>query len=232
MPTFTITRRRRRPAGEVTSDLVRSAWIGGNAILFPKILDLHVPVGSTIADVTYGKGVFWRKVPGGRYSLLATDIATGIDCRDLPYEDESIDCVVLDPPYMEGFYRNGALAGAAGYSPFRTRYAGGGLIMSTVAKYQDAVLEMYIDSGQEASRVLRDKGILIVKCQDAVSANKQHLTHVDIISSYIQHGFYTRDLFVLVRHNKPAASRILHQVHARKNHSYFLVFVKKGPWES
>lgn len=231
MPTFS-TSRRRRPEGEATSDLVRSAWIGGNAILFPKILELHVPVGSTVADVTYGKGVFWRNVSSGLYSLLATDIATGVDCRNLPYEDGSIDCVVLDPPYMEGFYRSEAIAGAAGYSPFRTRYAGGGGILSTVAKYQAAVLEMYIDSGQEASRVLRNNGILIVKCQDAVSANKQHLTHVDIISRYTQHGFYTRDLFVLVRHNKPAASRILKQAHARKNHSYFLVFVKKGPWES
>ena len=26
----------------------------------------------------------------------------GIDCRDLPYTDGYIDCIVLDPPYMEG----------------------------------------------------------------------------------------------------------------------------------
>ncbi len=34
------------------------------------------------------------------------------------------------------------------------------------------------------------------------------------------------DLFVVVRKNKPGVSRILRQVHARKNHSYFLVFRK------
>ena len=34
------------------------------------------------------------------------------------------------------------------------------------------------------------------------------------------------DLFVVVRTNKPGVSRMLRQVHARKNHSYFLVFRK------
>jgi hypothetical protein len=40
-------------------------------------------------------------------------------------------------------------------------------------------------------------------------------------------GFYAQDLFVVVRSNRPAVSRMKKQVHARKNHSYFLVFVKQ-----
>ena len=74
--------------------------------------------------------------------------------------------------------------------------------------------------------MLRDNGVMIVKCQDEVSANRQWLTHVEIISHYEQLGFYTKDLFVVVRQNKAGVSRLLKQVHARKNHSYFLVFVK------
>ena len=66
-----------------------------------------------------------------------------------------------------------------------------------------------------------------MKCQDEVSANKQRLTHVEIISSYEAMGFYTKDLFVLMRSNAPGVSRIKTQVHARKNHSYFLVFEKR-----
>jgi hypothetical protein len=34
------------------------------------------------------------------------------------------------------------------------------------------------------------------------------------------------DLFVVLRRNRPGVSRLLRQVHARKNHSYFLVFRK------
>jgi hypothetical protein len=37
---------------------------------------------------------------------------------------------------------------------------------------------------------------------------------------------YTKDLFVVVRRNRPGVSRLKKQAHARKNHSYFLVFVK------
>ncbi|MBL1130153.1 MAG: hypothetical protein D8M54_16860 [Chloroflexi bacterium] len=89
--------------------MIVSATIGGNADIFPKILELHVPRGSLVADVTYGKGIFWQNVPDGYYWVQGTDIATGVDCRQLPYADNTIDCVVLDPPYMEGFYRKASL---------------------------------------------------------------------------------------------------------------------------
>lgn len=74
--------------------------------------------------------------------------------------------------------------------------------------------------------MLRPRGTLIVKCQDEVSANRQNLTHVEIINEYCRMGFYCKDLFVLTRPNRPGVSRLLKQIHARKNHSYFLVFVK------
>jgi len=66
----------------------------------------------------------------------------------------------------------------------------------------------------------------VVKCQDEVSANKQRLTHVEIITAAESIGLYAKDLFVVVRPNRPCVSRLKRQVHARKNHSYFLVFVK------
>ena len=73
--------RRQARNGKPTNDLVFSAYLEGNANVFLRILDLYVSAGSTIADVTYGMGVFWRNVPSGRYQLLPTDIATGVDCR-------------------------------------------------------------------------------------------------------------------------------------------------------
>lgn len=210
-----------------------SAHVAGNAEVFPQILDLHVPRGSTVADVTYGKGVFWRNVDSGGYHIVASDAATGVDCRDLPYEDGAIDCVVLDPPYMEGFYRrqDASLAGAGSHQAFRDYYSNGDKARTKSGKYHAAVLEMYVAAGCEACRVLRHKGICIVKCQDEVSANRQWLTHVEIINAYTgAGGFYAKDMFVVVRANRPSVSRILRQVHARKNHSYFLVFEKMGQW--
>jgi hypothetical protein len=214
--------KRKSPDGVATNDLVFTAHQGNNDELFPQILSLYVAPGSTVADVTYGKGVFWRRVPPGRYRLLASDLAGGVDSRALPYVDASLDCVVFDPPYMhtpggsahvnhqnyEGYYGNNR--------------AGNG----SRQKYHEAVLDLYFQTGSEVRRVLRCEGLFIVKCADEVCANQQRLTHVEIIDAYRADGFVIEDLFVLVRHGRPGVSRTLRQVHARKNHSYFLVFRK------
>ena len=211
----------------VPLDLVLSAHVGQNAHVFADILRLHVPRGSKVADVTYGRGAFWKEVDPTLYTLLATDLKTGVDCRRLPYEDASIDAVVLDPPYMEGFFRQTAeqLAGSGSHASFREHYASSATTTSG-PRYHAAVLSLYGEAAIEARRVLRDGGTLIVKCQDELSANRQHLTHVEIINEYAAIGFRAKDLFVLVRNNRPGVSRMKKQIHARKNHSYFLVFVK------
>ena len=49
---------KRIQGGEPSTDLILSAYTGGNAEVFPRILELHVARGSVVADVTYGKGVF------------------------------------------------------------------------------------------------------------------------------------------------------------------------------
>ncbi len=219
--------KKRVQGGIATSDVVMSACVARNAEVFPSILQLHVPQGATIADVTYGKGVFWKNVPEHLYKILPSDIATGTDCRRLPYSDASLDCLVLDPPYMEGLFRKTSdhMAGSGTYAAFRNHYSDGEETTDG-PKWHAAVVDLYFKSGREANRVLKDNGVLIVKCQDEVSANRQNLTHVEIINEYEKIGFYTKDLFIVVRPNKPAVSRLKKQVHARKNHSYFLVFVK------
>lgn len=213
-------KKRKSPDGIATNDLVFSAYVGTNDEVFPHVLSVYVPLGRTVADVTYGKGVFWRRIPKHAYKLLATDLGTGVDCRRLPYENDSIDCVVFDPPYMhtpggtahvnhqnyEHYYRNNQA--------------------TSEKKYHEAVLDVYFAAAREAWRVLRAGGIYIVKCQDEVCANQQRLTHLEIINELGQYGFVAEDLFIVVRTGKPGVSRMLRQAHARKNHSYFVVFLK------
>ncbi|TCZ58605.1 TRM11 family methyltransferase [Roseicella aquatilis] len=228
-PAAAPARRKRVQGGRATADVVLSAHAGGNADLFPQILALHVPEGAVVADVTHGGGVFWRRVPPGRYRLLPSDLATGTDCRALPYAAGAIDALVLDPPYMEGLLRPKAetRAGLGSHAALRDFYAsGGGRAAPGGGRWHQAVVDLYLDAAREARRVLRDHGILIVKCQDEVSANRQELTHVQIVTGLAALGFYARDLFVLLRPNRPGVARLLRQVHARKNHSYFLVFQK------
>ena len=225
-------RKRRVNNGRATNNLIFSFHNDGNDQAFPRILGLYVADGSTVADVTYGKGVFWRNIPDDRYKLLATDILDGVDCRKLPYETGAIDCVVLDPPYM---HSPGGTAHQA-HSPFEKHYRNNGSGNSTGRKYHEAVLDLYRDAGREAKRVLRERGVLIVKCQDEVCSNRQRFTHMEITRMYDAFGFVAEDLFVIARFNKPGVSRAVKQVHARKNHSYFLVFWKRGKskalWEA
>jgi tRNA G10 N-methylase Trm11 len=218
--------------GEATSDVVVSATVGRNSSIFPDVLRLHVPRGAIIADVTYGKGVFWQQVDLEDYELRATDLQTGIDATDLPYEDKSLDALVLDPPYMEGLFRTQTkhMAGNGTHAAFRENYSDGKATRTKGGpKWHDAVLDLYFRAGDEAKRCLKVGGTFIVKCQDEVSANRQRLTHVELINHYAEKDFYCKDLFVVVRQNAPGVSRVKKQVHARKSHSYFLVFVLCPP---
>lgn len=224
-------------------DLILSAHVGENYSVFPQILELHLPIGSKVADVTWGKGVFWREVPPDAYDIYGTDIdpdksPTGdsVDCREA-YQywekrgETPFDAVVLDPPYAEGYFRRNEnmMPGNGSHSPFRESYSNGKVMDTKGSKYHQAVLDLYCEAGREAKRMLKDDGTLIVKVQDEVSANTQELTHIQVTNFYEgELDMYTKDLFVVQRMETPTVSGMHNQVHARKNHSYFLVFEIDG----
>jgi hypothetical protein len=212
---------RRVRNGQPSNQLVFSAQQGTNDEVFPGILSLYVTPGSTIADITFGKGVFWKRVDAKIYNLKKSDLSTGTDCRSLPYRTNSIDCIVFDPPYM---HTPGGTA-HVGHQHYEKYYRNNGT-SDSVKKYHEAVLDLYFRTADEVHRVLRNGGKFIVKCQDEVCANRQRLSHVEIINEYANKGFICEDLFVVMRRNKPGMSRVIQQAHARKNHSYFLVFWK------
>jgi hypothetical protein len=225
----TKNKSRKSPRGKATNQLIHSCYQANNDTVFANILALYVPKTSRVADVTYGKGVFWKGVSLEGYELLHTDLATRTDCRDLPYKDGSIDCVVFDPPYMHT-----AKTAHVGHQRFEENYRNNSSQNGSAKKYHEAVLDLYFQAAEEARRVLRNEGIYIVKCADEVCSNEQRLTHVEIINELAKKGFIAEDLFVLMRRNKPGVSRVVKQVHARKNHSYFLVFRKseaKRRWQ-
>jgi len=230
--------------GHATNDLVLSCYQDTNDKIFPHILDLYVEEGMKIADCTYGKGVFWKNVDQTKYTCVFSDLKTeglpkfvqsGVDSRKLPYRTKSLDCLVFDPPYM---HTPGGTA-HNGHQNFEQYYANNVEVDREVAetiwketggnppKYHEAVLDLYFRSSREAYRVLKTEGIYIVKCQDEVCANRNRFTHVEIMNELSSNGFLCEDLFVVMRVNRPGVSRLKNpQVHARKNHSHFLVFRK------
>ncbi len=207
--------------------LTYSAHVGGNARVFPLILDLYVPEGSTIADVTYGRGVFWKEVDKTRYTVLSTDIKDGIDFRDLPYEESSVDALVLDPPYM---HTPGGTA-HKGHQNYEVYYGNNAATGDAVVKYHDAVLLLYMQGIKEAARVLKPRGHLILKCQDQVCAGQFRSTLAELSHHLVMTDWTLDDVFVVVSTNRPGISRLKgKQQHARRNHSYFAVAsLRKAP---
>ena len=198
---------------------ILTAMFGTNADLFPQILELYVKPGDKIADVTYGNGVFWKKVDTSQYEFYPSDIQTGIDMRKLPYGDESFDMVVIDPPYMH-------TPGGVKLS-ISKGYKVNELASTGVCNTKD-IIELYKRAMIQARRVLKKRtGFMVVKCQDGIESGKQYWNHITLHNfAALELQMYVKDLFVLVQRGTPAM-RWKHQLHARKNHSYFWVFQRK-----
>lgn len=188
------------------SDFVFSAVSGNNSDLLPGIFKIYVKPGNVVADVTYGKGIMWQKIDEAPYKVLKSDILTGVDFRNLPYEDRSINCLILDPPYM-----NGGLTVKDSINKFYNNKIVG----------HEAVVRLYTAGILEASRVIKKNGYIIVKAQDE-SNNKQNFTHIKLITMLDILGWRVVDLFVLIQSGLPAM-RHNYQKTARKNHSYAIV---------
>lgn len=200
-----------------SKEKVYTAHKGVNAELIRNVCNLYVKDGDTVADVTYGKGAFWKSTDTDRFNLMASDILAckdaPYDLTDLPYADASLEHFVLDPPYMhtpskpmvDKRYRNSE---------------------TTLAMYHgDIMAELYAGGMIEARRTLKNRGMLWVKCQDEIQSSKQVWSHIELYNMALAFGFYAKDMFVLLSNSQPPVQA--KQQHARRNHSYLWIFEKK-----
>ena len=186
------------------------------------ILQLHTKEGTIDCDPTYSKGNFYKNTniepPKYKFDIKPqTEDTVYADARNLPLENESINCIMFDPPFLattgpsiESDENNNAINRRFGVFPS-----------------EKELHQFYIDSMKEFYRVLKKGGILIFKCQDKISSSKQYLSHVFIINKAIKLGYYPKDIFILLAKNRLVAEwQVKNQKNARKFHSYFLVFEK------
>ncbi len=187
-------------------EVIYTVHHGCNSGLIKNAVTLYFETGSKIADVTYGRGVFWKDIDKSQYEIVGTDIKMGIDFRQLPYKDNSFDHGAIDPPYarlelkgMQDCYNT-------------TRYT-----------THNDIVQMYRDGLSELKRAIRNKGYILCKCQDEIYGGKQYWTHEEIKNiDENELGMYAEDLFILVNTKRP--KQVYEQKHARKNHSYLWVF--------
>ena len=206
------------------SDLIRNISYDQGEII-RNILKLHVPGGRIDCDPTYSTGVFYKGT-GVDAPALRFDIepqAEGVvkaDARHLPIADESISCMMFDPPFLAT--KGKSLTDGSG-NVINRRFG--------VFPDEHQLHKFYKDAISEAHRVLKENGILIFKCQDKVSSGKQYWSHVFVMNEAVKACFYPVDLFILLAKNRIVADwQKRNQKTARKYNSYFWVFKKCAKW--
>lgn len=203
---------------------VKSVY-GTNYEVIKNIMELY-KIDQFDLDCTYSKGSFWKDLPQpiNKSDLYpVNDTIVEANSENLPFEDGSMKNIMFDPPFVivgKNFHTNKTKEGS---SIIAERFNGYGTFKDLKENYYKTLKELY--------RVCTDGGFVVMKTQDTVSGGKQHLTHIMATNMAIKLGFYPKDLFVLtanVRINS-FGGKWTKQEHARKHHSYFLVFQKTKP---
>ena len=176
------------------------------------ILQLYSPAGVDL-DPTYGYGNFYKKISGPEFMFDLDpkfDYVKKADAQNLPIDSGSIKTIMFDPPFAVSWNKK-----SYDYV-MKEKYKG--------FKGAEELKEMYSNSIKEFYRILKRYGVLIFKCQDFVYGRRQYIIHNWIINEAASFGFRCEDLFVLLSKNR--FNSFKNQNHARKYHSYFLIFRK------
>jgi len=186
---------------------------------------MHMPEGGLIADVTWGRGVFWKKIQNGQpnlfngatYTIIGSDIEQRADVkadfRCLPYRDETFDCVVLDPPWANLSTAQKTLDQATAY----------GLKPISVQELRN----LYLYGMGEAKRIVKTGRTVIVKCQDIVTSGKRIWLNDDVVRFARYWGLNILDRMIQVQNGEPPLTwHVKQQRHFRARESFFWIFRK------
>ena len=183
--------------------------------LLKALIDIHLDGKDIECDPMYFKGNFYKDgVNPPKYKFDLNPQVEGVKKHDaafLPFENSSLDSIILDPPFLFGIH------GKTKDYYSSKKY--------TIFQDERDMRTTYWAIIQEAGRVLKKGGTLIFKCQDYTDS-KTTITHCYVyhIATEIE-GFYAKDLAILVKPNK-ITNPNTRQRHLRKIHTYFWVFKK------
>ncbi len=187
------------------------------------IIKLHLKGERIGVDPTFGKGMFYRnkriKLPefvsdADPYRAGNVD---GVEVKQhqaerLPLPDDSVGSIIFDPPFLSKTGKGSIIKDRFGDYPS----------MKELWNFYDSAI-------WEFNRILKINGILIFKCQNTVMSGKQWWSTHYIENIAEEFGFRKVDEFILLAKHRMPQHNLKMQRHARKYHSYFLVFEKQEP---
>lgn len=203
-----------------------SVWEGSDAELLEKMLDFYPRrEPEAILDATVNAGRFWR---GSDRPVVGMDIDSAFeptivaDNRDMPCADASFDVVVYDPPHIGNQGRDKSC------KDFESRF-GATVPFLKAENYSPGVL--YPAFCREAHRVLVPEGVLFAKITDIVNNHRYQWCHLLMIGAAVAAGFTACDMIVKVRKGPMRSTKWKVAHHARKRHTFWLVFRKSEKCE-
>lgn len=185
-----------------------------NGELIADAASLYIEDDWVVCDPTYGLGKFYtiwqpRTLIASDIDLERSPVGFSVDFRRMPWVDGTFDAVIFDPPYK----LNGR--------PTESKDERYGVHVRT--DWRDRY-QLIFDGIDECMRVLRPKGILMVKCQDQVCGGKVRFQTLDFSNHAISRGAELIDSFNIKSYRPQPKGRS--QKHARRNYSTLLVFRK------
>lgn len=171
--------------------------------------------GDIQVDATFGSGCFYKRFKRPEFCFDLSPKKDGViqaDCCNLPLDNNSVRTLMFDPPFLA---RTGP--GAIMKSRF-------GELVGTIEDLHN----FYFLSLREFHRVLATGGWLVFKCQDGVLSGVNNNTYVKICNMAESLGLSWIDMFIILAKRRMTHPKQKVQRHARKFHSYFVIFKKKG----
>ena len=204
---------------------IPSVWEGEDHPLLELMLDFYPRQRpSRILDATVNAGRFWEKStreiigldinPRFRPTLIGTNLS-------MPFCGASFDVVVYDPPHIPN-------QGLDRQKDFNTRF---GLVLKSSRENGYNFSHLFSPFVREAYRVLRPEGILFAKITDYVHNHRLQWAHIDLVQAAAAVGFVPCDCIVKMRKAPIVDPKWRKAHHARRRHTYWLVFRKSTKCE-
>lgn len=168
-----------------------------------------------ILDPTFHRGLWWKKWKPAWPGTLVIN-RNDHDFRAMPYPDGRFDAIAFDPPYVAQGGRSTSTV-----QDFLHRY---GLFD---CPQTPPLLQQLINDGlTEMHRLVKPRGIVLVKCKDYVSSGRLWLGTHYTLTHALALGFTCLDRLEHTSRKTGPQPRVT-QVHARRNLSTLFV-LKKG----
>ena len=207
---------------DTNTERKKSILNGRDNEAIPILLEIHCnTLTPKILDCTHNKGTMWK---GLTYDLTTMDIDPQFntdyvaDFRKMPFEDDSFDVIVFDPPHLP-------IASATEHASkiWETRY--GLNDIKGNGRDGDNVSEMFYPFLMEAKRVLKQDGIILAKIADLTHNHRYQWQHVDLINTVRKVGLTPCDMLIKV---DPSAGNLQSSKwknikHLRKSHCFWIV---------